>query len=486
MRTELFIGGEWRESSSGESETVINPATGEEIARAPRGTADDIDDAVEAARTAYEEEWRTWDAREIGNRLLELASIIEEHADELAELETRENGKPLHEAENDLEGTVGAFRYYGGAADKFHGDTIPKRDDIVDLQRYEPYGVVGIIIPWNWPPMHVADFVAPALACGNTIVLKPAPETPLSALRIAELFEDHLPDGVFNVVTGGVDPGAALTTHDAVDKLAFTGNSDTGRLVLESASQNLTSAMMELGGKNPNIVFPDADMDAAVEGAVGGAFYNTGEACTSGERLLVHEDIYEEFVDQFVEATREQVRLGDGLDPETSMGPLSSQNQYEKVREYIEIGKDEATLRYAGEMPDDDRLSDGYFVAPHVFVDVSPDDRLFQEEVFGPVIAVTPFADEQEAVELANAVDYGLAAGIWTADSERAMRLAELVEAGMIYLNNYNREMLGAPFGGYKDSGLGRKLGFEETMTEFSQVKNIRYSVGAQTGLRKG
>ena len=481
----LYIDGEWRESSTGEYNVVVNPATGEEFARAPAGTEADVDDAVRAAERAYYEEWRDWDAREIGNKLLELATVVEDHYDELAELETRENGKPLHESENDLDGTVGAFRYYGGAADKFHGDTIPKRNDIVDLQRYEPYGVVGIIIPWNWPPMHVADFVAPALACGNTVVLKTAPQTPLCALRIADLFDDLLPDGVLNVVSGGVEPGAALTAHEDVGKIAFTGNSQTGRVVLESAAQNLTSSMMELGGKNPNIVFPDADLEKAVQGAVEGAFYNTGEACTSGERLLIHEDIYDEFVDRFVDATDDHVVLGDGMDPETSVGPLSSHQQYEKVRAYIEVGKEEGTVLYEGDPPTDDRLSGGFFVGPHVFGDVSPDARLFQEEVFGPVISVTRFATEEEAVDLANAVDYGLAAGVWTQNAERAMRLSELIEAGMVYVNNYDREMLGAPFGGYKDSGIGRKLGFEETMSEFSQIKNVRYSVGTATGLQK-
>lgn len=487
MRTiQMYIDGEWRDSLSGGFDTVLNPATGEEIGRAPAGTATDVEHAVEAAERAYYQEWRDWDVRDIGTRLLKLANIVEDHYDELVKLETRENGKPLYEAENDLDGTVGALRYYGGAADKFHGDTVPKRNDIVDLQRFEPYGVVGIIIPWNWPPMHVADFLAPALACGNTVVIKTAPETPLSAARMTELFEDELPDGVLNVVTGGVEPGAALTAHEGVDKLAFTGNSQTGRKVMESAADNLTSAMMELGGKNPNIVFPDAEMKRAVRGVVEGAFYNAGEACTSGERVLVHEDIYDEFLERFVKATEERIQLGNGLDPETSVGPLTSKAQYHKVQDYINIGKDEATLLYAGEVPNDPQLTDGYFIPPHIFSDVNPDDRIFQEEIFGPVISATQFSDEEHAIELANDVDFGLAAGIWTSDGERGMRLAELIEAGMIYLNNYDREMLGAPFGGYKDSGVGRKLGFEPTMREFSQVKNIRYSVGTQTGLNKG
>lgn len=479
----LFVGGKWRDSSSGEYDEVIDPARGEAFARAPAGTEADVDDAVAAAREAYETEWCQWDARERGNLLLELARVVEANEEELVEIETKENGKPLHEARNDLKGTAGAFRYYGGAADKYHGETIPERNHILDLTIREPYGVVGIIIPWNWPPMHVADFLAPALACGNTVVLKPAPETPLSALRLAELFEERLPAGVFNVVTGGVEPGAALTAHPDVDKLAFTGNSETGKKVLAAAAVNVTPAMMELGGKNANILFPDADLDRAIPGAVEGSFYNTGEACSSSERILVHESIYDDVVERFA-AEAEGLVVGEGTNPETDVGPLSSEQQYDKVTGYIEQAEAEgARLVFSGETPDDPELSGGYYVPPHVFADVTPDMALFREEVFGPVIAFTPFADEAEAVELTNAVEFGLTGGVWTDDAERAMRVAKAIDAGMIYVNNFDREMLGAPFGGYKASGLGRKLAFEETMAEFTQPKNVRFSVGAESGL---
>ncbi|MGM0591026.1 MAG: aldehyde dehydrogenase family protein, partial [Halobacteriota archaeon] len=459
QRHQMFIDGEWCDSASGAVLEVRNPATAEPFAEAPDATEADVDRAVRAARRAYDEGWSDWDARDIGDLLRDVADALEDHFDELSELETRENGKPLHESENDVHGAVGAFDYYAGAADKFHGDTIPERNNILDLTLFEPYGVVGVIIPWNWPPMHVADFVAPALATGNTVVLKTAPETPLSALRMAEILDDILPPGVLNVVTGGVEPGVALTSHPDVGKLAFTGNSDTGRAVLKAAAENITSAMMELGGKNASIVFPDADLDRAVPGLVEGSFYNTGEACSSSERLLVHEDIYDEVVERFVAETDATATLGDGMDPDTSIGPLISQGEYDKVREYVQIAKAEgAELAYAGETPEDPRLAEGYFVAPHIFVDVTPEMRIFQEEVFGPVITMTPFSTETEAVELANAVDFGLTGGVWTTDGERAMRVAKALEAGMIYVNNFDREMLGAPFGGYKDSGMGRKL----------------------------
>jgi acyl-CoA reductase-like NAD-dependent aldehyde dehydrogenase len=299
---------------------------------------------------------------------------------------------------------------------------------------------------------------------------------------MAELFDDHLPDGVVNVVTGGVEPGAALTGHDGVDKLAFTGNSETGRAVLRSAAENVTSAMLELGGKNAALVFPDADIERAVEGCIEGSFYNTGEACSSAERLLVHEDVYDAFVDRFVTAAAD-VTVGAGTDPETDIGPLTSSAQLEKVRGYVETAREEGAEEvFAGETPDDPGLAGGYFVAPHVFADVTPEMRLFREEVFGPVVAVTPFGSEAEAVELANDVDFGLTAGVWTGDAERSMRVAGRLEAGTVYVNNFDRDALGAPFGGYKDSGMGRKLAFEETMREFTQPKTVRFSVGADAG----
>jgi aldehyde dehydrogenase (NAD+) len=481
---QMYIDGEWRESENSERIDVRNPATAEVFGSAPAGTEGDVDDAVAAASEAYETEWSDWSARERGHVMRDMAQRLEDHFDELVELETRENGKPINESENDVNAGIEALYYYAGAGDLFHGDTMPERDGISDMTVHEPYGVVGIIVPWNWPPMHVIDFLAPVLAAGNTAVLKAPPETPFSAIRIAELFEDLLPDGVFNVVTGDVEPGVAVTNHPDVDKLAFTGNSETGKKVLEAASQDITSAMMELGGKNAALVFPDADLEHTVSGLVEGSFYNSGEACSSSERLLVHEDIYDEFIDRFVEATKDHVTVGDGSDPETTMGPLITQAEVDKVEGYAERAQEVgAELLYSGETPSDPELEDGFYVPPYIFGDVDNQMELFCEEVFGPVVAITPFSDEEEAIELANDVRFGLTGSVWTENGSRSMRVARALEAGMIYVNNYNREMLGLPFGGYKQSGMGRKLAFEETMQEFTRVKGIRFGTDPDVGL---
>lgn len=475
----LYIDGEWVRPDSGEEIDVVDPATGESFATAPFGGASDIEAAVTAARRAYRREWSDWSAHERSNALFELAEALEGAFDELVELETRENGKPLHESERDVQASIDGLRFYGGAADKYYGKTLPRRNDLFEMTIVEPYGVVGTIIPWNWPPMHVCDFLAPALACGNTMVLKPAPETPLSALRIAELFDGILPDGVFNVVTGGVEAGQALTSSPEVDKLAFTGNSETGSQVLESAAQHITSTLLELGGKNASIVFEDADLDDVVPGTVDSVFYNSGEACSSSERVLVHERVHDEFVDRFVDAAKE-VTVGHGMDETTDIGPLISATQYETVREYIDVGTDEgATLAYAGEPPSESRLENGFFVAPHVFTDVTPEMRIFQEEIFGPVVSITPFETEREAIDLSDATAYGLTGAVWTQDSKRALRVARALETGFVYVNTYARGGEGAPFGGYKRSGNGRKHAFEETMQEFSRVKTLRYNLGS-------
>ncbi|WP_255152291.1 aldehyde dehydrogenase family protein [Halorarius halobius] len=471
----LYVDGDWTPPESDEYRTVLDPATGEAFAEAPNGGAADVEAAVEAARRSFETTWSDRSAHERVDVLHELADAVEANADELAALETRENGKPLHESERDVEAAIEDFRYYAGAADKHYGETLPNHDDLMDMTVREPYGVVGTVIPWNWPPMHVADFLAPALAAGNTMVLKPAPETPLCALRMAELFDDLLPDGVFNVVPGGVEAGAALTSHPDVGKLAFTGNSNTGTEVLKSAAEHITPVMLELGGKNASVYFPDADLEDAVPGTVDSAFYNSGEACSSSERLLVHEEIHDEFLERFVERTRELV-VGPGDDPDTDIGPLASQQQYDKVTDYIEVGKREgADLVYEGGVPD----GDGYFVAPHVFDGVEPDMRIFNEEIFGPVISVTTFETEREAIELSNQVEYGLTGAVWSGDAKRAMRVAENLEVGFVLVNTYFRGGIGTPFGGYKRSGIGRKHAFEETMREFTRTKTIRYNTGS-------
>ncbi len=475
----LYVDGEWREPESDEYASVVDPATGTTFAEAPSGTAADVDAAVTAAKRAFDEEWRDWNADDRAAKLRELADVLDEHRDELVRLETRENGKPLHESESDVDSAVASLEYYAGTANKHYGSTLPNHDDLMRLTLYEPYGVVGTIIPWNWPPMHVVDFLAPVLAAGNTMVLKPAPETPLCALRIAEIFDGHLPDGVFNVVTGGTEPGAALTSHPDVGKIAFTGNTETGKKVMAAAAENVTPTMLELGGKNANVYFEDADLDRAIEGVVSSCFYNAGEACSSSERLLVQESIHDEFVDRFVAATDELV-VGHGEDPDADLGPLASCTQYDKVREYIEAGTEEgATLAYSGGTPDDPDLDGGYYVAPHVFTNVTPDMRLFQDEVFGPVIAISTFETEDEAVELSNDVKYGLNGAVWTDDARRAMRVANRLEVGRVFVNTNSRGGKGAPMGGYKQSGIGRKHAFRETLREFSRLKTVRYGMGS-------
>lgn len=476
MHPELFIDGEFIEGSSGERVDVVDPATTDVIGSAPDGSAEDAEDAVTAAEAAFEEEWRHVDARERGKMLLDTAEAIENRFEELVELETLENGKPLEQSRADVREAVRTFRYYGGAADKNHGETVPELDGVFNYTVREPYGVVASIIPWNWPPMHTADFTAPILATGNTVVLKPAPETPLSSLTMAEIFANTLPDGVVNVVTGGLEPGVRLTAHPSVDKIAFTGHSSSGAAVMQSAADSITDVMLELGGKNPSIVLPDADVDAAVDGTIGGLTVNAGQACAGCERLLLHEAVADEFLDRFVQRI-DQLRIGSGLDPETDIGPLSTQPQYEKVTEAVERAKEAgATVRYEGTIPDG--VGDGYFVAPVVFESATGDLNVDTEEVFGPVLSVRRFTSVEDAIEMANDTEYGLTAVVWSDNMQVANRMARRIDAGIVCINNFLQgSLLGTPFGGFKRSGIGRKLAFEETLQEFTRSKAIRTAI---------
>jgi aldehyde dehydrogenase (NAD+) len=468
----LFVDGEFTPSSSGERFDVENPADKSVIGSAPSGTAEDIDEAVAVARETYERHWRHVSARDRVEYLLDIADGIEDRAEEFVLLETLENGKPLSESRNDVEEAIQGYRYYAGAADKTHGDTIPERDGLFDYTVREPFGVVGVIIPWNWPPMHSADFTAPPVAAGNTVVLKPAPETPLSSLLMAEIWQEVLPDGVINVVTGDVEPGARLTEHPAVSKLAFTGHTDTGTKVMQAAAEDITDVMLELGGKNANVVLPDANMETAVDGAYHGIFDNQGQACASGSRLLLHDDIYDEFVDRFLEKTSEMV-IGPGTDEDTDLSAMASEKQYAKITKYIDIGKDEgATVLYEGEVPED--LPDGYYVPPVVFGDVEQDMQIAREEIFGPVLTVHRYGTVEEAIEIANDTEYGLTAAVWSRNMEVANRMARRLDVGLVFVNNFVNGFLGAPFGGVKKSGIGRKLGLDETMAEFTQTKTVR------------
>lgn len=473
----VFVDGEYRRPTSGERIEVTNPATGVRLTDVAAGTAEDIDDAIEAARRAFEE-WRWTDPGQRATLLNRVADAIEEHEDELTTLECLENGKPMWQARNDVQVAARRFRFFAGGADKFYGETVSHTPEQVRMKVYEPYGVVGIIIPWNWPAMHTGDFLSVALATGNTTVLKPAPNTPTTSLRIAELAGEILPDGLVNVVPGGVEPGAALSSHSDVDLIAFTGSDANGAKVMESAAKNITPVMAELGGKNPAIVFPNADLERSAQTAVANSFFNSGQACTNPERLLLHEDIYDEFLELITTQVKQFV-VGDGRDDTTEIGPQATPEQVEKFENYLDIAVDEgATIHAQAPLPDDPALADGNFVAPTVLTDVEPDMRIAQEEVFGPLLGVQSFAEESEAVEVANGVKYGLSAAVYTQNLERAHRVASRIEAGIVGINHPSLTWQGLPFGGYKRSGVGRKNDFDEAMHEFVQAKSIEIDIG--------
>ena len=476
----LFIGGEWQDAASGKTFETWNPSTGEVLAEVAEGGAEDVDRAVKAAREAFERgPWAGMDARKRGKLLWAIADRLEERADELARLETLDNGKPLREARAfDIEGSIECFRYYAGWADKLDGDVIPIPGPYLNYTRREPVGVCGQIIPWNYPLQMAAWKVAPALACGNTVVLKPAEQTPLTALELARAaHEAGLPPGVLNVVPGfGETAGAALVRHPDVDKIAFTGSTEVGKVIQREAAATLKRVSLELGGKSPNIVLADADLEAAVRGATSAIFYNTGQACTAGSRLLVEEKVREEFMEKLVKRAG-GMRPGDPLDPKCRMGPLVSREQLDRVMGFVEKGKEEgAELVLGGDRPEIDGKK-GYFLNPTIFDRVTPEMTIAREEIFGPVLAVTPFADAEEAVEIGNRTIYGLAAAVWTQDVKKAHRIAHALRAGTVWVNMYHTLDTGSPFGGYKQSGYGRELG-RYALDLYTQVKSIWVNLG--------
>jgi len=470
----MLIGGQWVEAASGKAFETINPSTGQVLARVAEGEAEDIDRAVAAARQAFEQgAWPKLTPARRAHLLLRLADLIERNAEELAELETLDNGKPIkYSRAADVPLTVEHFRYFAGWATKIEGETIPV--SVPNMFTYtlrEPLGVVGQIIPWNFPLQMAAWKLAPALACGNTVVLKPAEQTPLTALRLGELIcEAGFPEGVVNIVPGfGETAGAALAAHPDVDKIAFTGSTEVGKKIVQASTGNLKKVTLELGGKSPNIIFPDADLKYAVRGALNAIFFNQGQVCTAGSRLFVHKSVYDEVLDNLT-AMSSKMKLGAGIDPNTDMGPVVSQQQLERVTRYITTGKQEGARVTTGGDRAGDELAAGYFMQPTVFDQVSDQMTIAREEIFGPVVVAMPFEEVEEIAARANQSEYGLAAGVWTNDIKKAHKMVAALKAGVIWVNTYNQFDAAAPFGGYKQSGYGREMG-HAVLDAYTQVK---------------
>ncbi len=471
--TKLLINNEWVDSISGSTFDTINPATGEVICRVAEADAPDVDKTVKVARAAFTSgKWATMLDTRRGELLYKLADLIEAHADELARLETLDNGKPLSESMKiDLPLTIACYRYYAGWADKIQGKAIPIKGPFFCYTRHEPVGVVGQIIPWNFPLLMQAWKLAPALATGNTVILKPAEQTPLTALRVGELIiEAGFPPGVVNILPGyGPTAGAAIAHHMDIDKVAFTGSTAVGHLIMEAAAKsNLKRVTLELGGKNPNIVFADADMDAAIEGAHAALFFNQGQCCTAGSRLFVQEKCYDEFVAKSVQRAKQRL-VGDPFDEKTEQGPQVNQEQFDKVMSYIESGMREGSQLLCGGNRVGKR---GFFIAPTVFGDVQDHMKIAQEEIFGPVMSIIKFKDLDEVIRRANSTMYGLAAAVWTRDITKAHAIARNVRAGTIWLNCYNIIDPAVPFGGFKQSGVGRELG-EYGLQQYTEIKTV-------------
>ncbi len=471
-QTKMLIDGKWRDSQSGKTFDTINPATEEVITQVAEGDAADIDLAVKAARKAFDSgPWRTMDARDRGRLLNKLADVIESHTDELAELETLDNGKPIGESKSaDLPLVIDCFRYYAGWADKIHGQTIPVRGRYFCYTKREPVGVVGQIIPWNFPMLMVAWKWGPALAAGCTVVLKPAEQTPLTALRLGQLaLEAGFPAGVINIVPGyGETAGDALVKHRGVDKIAFTGLTEIGRIIMQNAAGTLKRVTLELGGKSPNIVFADADLDAAVNGAMLGLFLNQGQCCCAGSRLLVQDKVYDAMVERLATAS-EKRQLGDPFDAKTEQGPQVDKTQFDKVLGYIKSGKEQGARCVTG----GERFgSRGYFIKPTVFAEVKDNMAIAREEIFGPVMQVLRFKEIDEVIERANTTDYGLAAAVWTRDLKKAHAVADRIRAGTVWINCYDVFDAAAPFGGFKTSGIGRELG-EKSLDNYTELKTV-------------
>jgi len=479
MQTKLFINGRFVEACARATIPVVNPYDNSVICDIAEARAEDVDAAVEAAGHA-QKAWTRTDPSQRGRILLKLADAIEEEAEDFIRIESMDTGHPVRDARRlDVPRTSACFRYFGGMADKFEGFLPPVYPGYLNYVSRDPLGVVGQIVPWNFPLMFTSWKMAPALAAGNTIVIKPSELTPLSTLKIAELMKRvGLPDGVVNVVPGyGHTAGARIADHPEIKKIAFTGSTATGRKIVEASASNLKKVQLELGGKGPNIIFSDADIRAAANGSAWAIFHNQGQACIAGSRLILHEAIADEFLDRFLKLAR-SIRLGDPLDEDTEMGPLTSKQHQERVLHYVKVAKQEGgEILVGGCVPDREDLAKGCFVQPTV-VRAKPRDTVSQEEVFGPFVTVTTFADDDEALAIANGVKYGLGSGLWTSNLSRAHKIAREINAGMVWINSYKVVHPGSPFGGVGESGYGREMGFE-AMREYTQPKSVWVNVDA-------
>ncbi|KAH9826240.1 Aldehyde dehydrogenase [Teratosphaeria destructans] len=480
LPTGLFIGGEFRKAQAGRTFGVENPATGKEILQVQEGLAEDVDEAVRVARKVFKsKEFSEYGATNRAKNLIKLADLMEEHFDELVAIEMMDTGKTHQQASSlDVPASIGTLRYYAGWADKIMGQSsfdIPK---VFGYTRREPVGVCGQIIPWNFPLLMFTWKIAPAFATGNTVVIKSAETTPLSALKMAELIQKAgFPKGSINLISGyGKTAGTAIAQHMDIDKVAFTGSTGTGRAILRAAANsNLKKVTLELGGKSPNIIFPDADLEQAVTWSIWGIHMNFGQTCHAGTRIYVHEDIYDRFIEAYTNKMKE-ITVGDNFGKETHQGPQNSKMQYDKILSYIESGKDEgATLHLGGNKVQG--KDGGYFIEPTIFTDVKPNMKIMKEEIFGPVVAVAKFKDEEEVLELANDTTYGLAAGIFTKDYERAVRVTAALKAGTTWVNLFNFVHWSMPFGGYKESGIGRECG-DAALENYTETKTVYFNMG--------
>jgi acyl-CoA reductase-like NAD-dependent aldehyde dehydrogenase len=478
LELQNYVDGKWVDAAAGGRFDVFDPADGSVIARAADSQPEDVEVAIDAARRAFDEgDWATGSPRERQRVLLRAADIMRREAERLAELEVRDSGKPIGEAREDVDEAAYMFEYFGSWATKISGEIPPIGPDAMSLVVKEPVGVAGLIVPWNYPILMAVQKVAPALAAGCTCVLKPAEQTPLTALELPKILEEAgLPAGVFNVVTGfGLTAGAPLVDSPKVDKVGFTGSLEVGKEVMRSSADTLKRVTLELGGKSPNIVFADASFEEAMTGTAGGIFWNQGEICSAGSRIFVESSLYDDALQALTDRARE-VKLGHGLDPATTMGPLVSKEQQERVLSYIGVGQEEGA-KLASDTSVPDHLRDGYFVPPTIFYDVDNSMRIAREEIFGPVAAVLPFSDVDEVVRLANDSDYGLAAAVWTRDIEKALRTARTLRAGIVWINDSQPAPSEAPWGGYKNSGVGRELG-SHGVEDYLEVKHIYINLG--------